>query len=128
MITAKVEGLNQLHLKLAMMEIRLDEALEESLVKAAKPIEDYAVGAAPIRTGALARSIITKPMKSAAGHAQVRIGPKWAVFGSHRVEYGRFQEFGTSKMAAQPFMRPAFDVGWPQAFRMFRAEMKRRLT
>jgi HK97 gp10 family phage protein len=34
---------------------------------------------------------------------------------SDGVEYGVYQEFGTSKMAAQPFMRPAIEA-WTEKF------------
>lgn len=126
MIKAEVRGVRELNAKLRRMEARAPGQLEKALEKAAKPIEDYAVGAAPVETGALARSITTRPMGAAEDHARVRIGPAWAVYDNKSVvEYGRFQEFGTSKMAAQPFMRPAFDAGRDEALRIFTEEMKR---
>ena len=37
--------------------------------------------------------------------------------------YGRFVEFGTSKMAAQPFLRPAYDAARRQALQAAQARM-----
>ena len=43
--------------------------------------------------------------------------------------YGRFVEFGTAKMAAKPFLRPAFDAAQPRAVAavnaVLAAEMKK---
>ena len=44
------------------------------------------------------------------------------------MEYGRFYEYGTSKMPAHPFLRPAFDAGKDEALRIFKAEMKKAVT
>lgn len=58
---------------------------------------------APVDEGDLAASIHTKPGRLQQGRAQfdVRIGKnEW---------YGKLVELGTDKMAAQPFLRPAFD-------------------
>ena len=130
MITAKVHGQALLHAKFAKMIAETPAVMTAALKKAAKPIEDYAVGAAPVDSGGLARSITIRPMKGvAAAHARVRIGPAWAVYGtSGVVEYGRFHEFGTSKMAATPFLRPAFDAGKDEALRIFKAEVMKAIT
>lgn len=40
---------------------------------------------------------------------------------------GYFHEFGTSKMAAHPFMRPAFEAEGPNAIGFVRAYMKKRI-
>jgi HK97 gp10 family phage protein len=37
--------------------------------------------------------------------------------------YGRFVEFGTSNSAAQPFLRPAFDMNWKAAANKFRDQL-----
>ena len=76
MITAKVRGQAALSAKLLKMQLETPGKLADALKKAAKPIEDYAVGAAPVASGSLARSITIRPMKGTdAAHARVRIGP-----------------------------------------------------
>lgn len=65
--------------------------------KAAADVEAAAKGRAPVDTGALRGSIGT----SMHGPLAAEIGPT--------VHYGQYVEFGTYKMAAQPYMGPAAD-------------------
>lgn len=86
--------------------------LVRTLKKAAKPIDDEASSLAPVDTGKLQISVITgtqltRRQRSSAykagtlGVAEVHVGTA--------MSRGLFQEFGTYKQAAQPFMRPAWD-------------------
>lgn len=87
--------------------------LRRALVAAAEPIREGMQVRAPRGPDAphIADSIITKPLApgeleavtdDAAG---VEIGPTSGFF------YGYFFEFGTVKLPARPFARPAFDSG-----------------
>lgn len=69
--------------------------------KAAHDIEAGAKGRAPVDTGLLKSSI----------SAQAESPLKWRV--ESPVEYAAYQEFGTSKMAAQPHLIPAFELVRP---------------
>lgn len=65
-------------------------------------IQGDAQALAPVDTGALRSSISTTITGDGRGGTMTaEIGPT--------VEYGIYQEYGTSVMAAQPFMAPAFD-------------------
>ena len=64
--------------------------------KASAPGETPAVD-----TGNLVNSINTTLDRASATEAWANVGPT--------VEYGAYLEFGTSKMAARPFMRPGLD-------------------
>ena len=77
----------------AGLNVSTDRALHAVALQA----EGHAKNAAPVLTGALRGSINTQ---------QIRIGTYWVQDG---VEYGIFQELGTSKMAAHPFMVPAVE-------------------
>jgi len=74
------------------------EAFDEALEAGAQAIEDMAVTLVPIRTGRLRDSI-----------HHVRKAPlNWIVTaGGPDAPYARFVEYGTYKMAARPFLRPA---------------------
>jgi len=48
--------------------------------------------------------------ESSAGQATYRVS-----WNKSHAFYGRFVEFGTAKMAAKPFLRPAFDAAQPRA-------------
>jgi len=67
----------------------------EILYKMGVALERHAKRLAPVDTGTLRASIHTVKIDNYT--VEVRDG----------VHYGVYQEYGTSKMAAQPFMRPA---------------------
>jgi HK97 gp10 family phage protein len=68
-----------------------------AIMKGAYMVESDAKQFAPVDTGALRNSIETTEGNGIS--AIVRDG----------VEYGKYQEFGTMKMPAQPFMIPAIE-------------------
>ena len=78
------------------VEPKIYRAIVRALNKIGFMVEGDAKILAPKRTGDLARSI---------HHKQTR----FMVSIQDNVNYGIFQELGTSKMAAQPFMRPALE-------------------
>lgn len=59
---------------------------------------------APRDTGALAEGIHAEAGRVQQGRAQFNVGP------SKEEWYGELVELGTEKMAAHPFLRPAFDA------------------
>ncbi len=78
---------------------QLDNRAADVIVFYAKQIEDGANQLAPVDTGALKASIFTKILN---GEATAQVGPT--------VEYGIFQELGTHKMRAHPFLIPALEA------------------
>lgn len=107
--------------------------LSKMLVKAAEPMRQRMEDLAPQAPGApdIKANILAKPTNAktlgqtdAYGmrdreetESVVVVGPAKGFF------YGFFLEYGTEKMTAQPFMRPAFDEKAPQAVSIFSAEM-----
>jgi HK97 gp10 family phage protein len=85
-----------------------DRATGLTLKKAAEAgatiIAEEAKRLAPRDSGDLAEGIHAEPGRLQQGRAQFNIG-----FGAKQW-YGQFVELGTEKMAAQPFLRPAFDA------------------
>lgn len=70
--------------------------------KSAYEIQQTAKVLAPVDTGALRSSITVDFVGDGRGGSmEAEIGPT--------VDYGVFQEFGTSKMAPQPYLGPALD-------------------
>ena len=70
-------------------------------------VEAIAKVRAPVDTSALRNSINTEKKGVMLYHVQ------------DAVEYGIFQEYGTSKMSAQPFMIPAAEHAAGQALKMY---------
>lgn len=72
-----------------------------------KALNDIAAGAAnraPVDTGALRNSVTTQ-VSGSGGTLRGEVGPT--------VNYARYVEQGTSRMRAQPFLRPATDAVLP---------------
>jgi HK97 gp10 family phage protein len=87
----------------------------DKLVKAgATAIQGKAATLAPVDTGALKSSLHTEK------HGELTY---WAADG---VEYGIYQELGTSRMAAHPFMVPAAEWVRPQYVESFRKLLRIR--
>lgn len=102
-----VRGLDDLIKKLQGMAKKATSLQAQAALRAGLLIiEGAAVQKAPVLTGTLRRSIHSETTSTSAG-AVGRTGTN--------VEYAPFQEFGTSRMRAQPFMRPAFDENKEQA-------------
>jgi len=108
----------------------------------AKPIVEEAKKNAPVRTGALRDSIGVKKMrtrdknivlftispmrKSIAKHFRAN-GVRWSIKGEVDPYYAHFVEFGTKKMAAHPFMRPAYENKGEEAIDAAREYMRKRI-
>ena len=93
-------------------------ALRRSVASGAAVIRNEAKARAPVDTGEMKKDIQIKRLRETRGEMSVkyivfvRSGKKSRMSGKARNVskdsfYWRFQEFGTSKMAAHPFMRPA---------------------
>jgi HK97 gp10 family phage protein len=104
------------------------------LVKAGEPVVHAARALAPVDRGDLAasigiRSILTRRQRRArraggrGGAADVFIGPSFPM-GAH----GHLIEFGTVKMRARPFLRPAWDANKRHVLETVRAELWKALA
>lgn len=92
-----------------MSTVKLDDAKLQALIETARPkaarvvkkytfiVERDAKMLAPVDTGAMRNSIASEMVDDLTG--QVSVGQ----------EYARFVEYGTSRMAAQPFLTPALE-------------------
>ncbi len=98
--TIRLEGTEQLLGNLQDLEKRvLNAGLEEGLTRAAEIVVEEAGRRAPVLTGALSHEM---RMDYDAAQKRAKVGP-----GPRTGWYGYFQEIGTSRMAANPFLRPA---------------------
>jgi HK97 gp10 family phage protein len=73
------------------------ESARNATLAVAKEGAGQAAALAPVKDGALKGSIDAQST-----------GRDTAIYGTN-IEYGIYQEFGTSKMRAQPFLRPSAD-------------------
>jgi HK97 gp10 family phage protein len=107
--------LDELRARLLELPKELQKGPLRSAVSAgAKVVQDKAKELAPLDEGTLKRSIYRTRSRSLSSAVQethvvgVRYGRQYRRRGQD-AWYWRFLEFGTSKLAARPFLRPAFD-------------------
>lgn len=112
---------------------------------AAKTIQKEAIQNVPVDTGLLKKSIgIAKAKKKDTkdGHVKFYVVPKSKIMFSKKVEtsdgtgklkvkthayYAHMIEFGTSKMAAQPYLRPAFENSAESSVKAFQEYALKRV-
>lgn len=111
-MAVRIDGLAELNRKLRELPRKVQRrGLRRAVRAGAEPIRERAEELAPRRTGRLARNIVTRYRTSRVDRAVIEVGPGLRAF------YGKFQELGTSRHPARPFLRPAFDAGKDAAVR-----------
>lgn len=115
-----VDGVDELVRKLQGLARKATPAqARAALMAGALPIQTAAAQKAPVDTGTLRRSIHTETAEIDSGVA-ARIGTN--------VEYAAAQEFGTSRMRAQPYLRPAYDEQKAAALKEMARALKEMAT
>ena len=92
----------------------MTDRLKEITMKPAMVVRDEARDMCPVVTGNLKEHIFAGPLTQ-------RIG---ALVGVKGVKYADWVEFGTSKMAAQPYFRPALNGTRPLYANMISGDLK----
>lgn len=120
MNSVRVTGVEEAVRNLERLKTRVqqDKALKPAYMAAAEIIRDEAELRAPVDTGFLKGHML------ATWYGRGRyalVGPSKSAY------YGEFQERGTSKMRAQPFLRPALDARRVEAINALAAEMRKSI-
>lgn len=96
----------------AAIVARAESAIDRGLEETAARCVVFAKGQVRVRTATLQGSIRYEPPR---GNS--------VLWGSFDVNYAIYQEMGTYKMAAKPYLRPAADAEYPQLASRIRAAM-----
>jgi HK97 gp10 family phage protein len=96
-----LEGFEELGDKLQAIRGALKKELNKALEDTAEVVRDTAQQNAPVDTGTLMNSIEMVLENLGTYMAEAAVGTD--------LHYAPYQEFGTYKMQAQPYLRPAFD-------------------
>lgn len=136
---AKLTGFKELAAAMKQLPERVARnGLRAAVSAGAAVVRNDARNRAPVDTGELKRDIMikrerdTKSEMSARYSVFVRTGKKSRLAGKKRgvqrdSYYWRFIEFGTSKMAKQPFMRPAFEAKKAEALAAIGKKLNERI-
>lgn len=117
-ITIKIKSMEGLNRFTNKLKKAIPEAAEETVKTACLSIEKDAKSIVPVDTGALRDSINTKIEKN---------GDDITGIVSTNQYYAGYVEHGTSKMAAKPYMKPAFDKNKDDIENFYIETLKRKL-
>ena len=98
-INVKWSGLDNLMEELGATAGATIEAAASAMKTTTGQVQAQAKQVAPKRTGYMANNILVEPVKKTAASVTGTVNAK--------ADYSSFVEFGTYKMSAEPFMRPA---------------------
>jgi HK97 gp10 family phage protein len=122
----KVEGLENLHKKIEEKRKEIGAVFEKDLNEGADAIVASAKSKAPVGT--------TGNLKAAIGKNEVwERGGKYSIYVGIQINevftkadgwYARMQEMGTSKMKAQPYLRPALRENQNQIHNNIESDLK----
>lgn len=106
--TIRIEGIPETTAKLKQLSSRLDgKAMGDNLLKQAQMIAEDARNRAPLGpTGNLKRSLHARMLGKKLRYPQMAI----AAVDRKIAPHAHLIEFGTSRMSARPFFRPAVDA------------------
>lgn len=134
--TVKVEGLAELKRKLHQLPAQLrvkgrTNPLQSATMAGALPIQKAAKAMVPVDTGTLQNNIVRQRVRKSSFDAEtairVRVSGKGRASGDDAF-YWPWVEFGTEKMPARPFLRPALRAGAPEALKRFKKSLEMGLV
>lgn len=105
----KVSGLDQMHAAVQKLKADLAKQLPAIVAQAAQPLLHEIQARMPVDTGKLESSLdMTSSATPGRASAIVQVDNSGPERDEH---YAIFKEYGTSKMAAEPFFRPGIEAG-----------------
>lgn len=132
-VKMEVSGLKELADKLRELGPDIAKnALRAGIRAGAKAIKDSAAASAPQDTGTLKKALYIKHIREQSGTSQqtffvgVRRGKKYAKKGQDAY-YWSWNEFGTARQPARPFMRPAFEQNKEVVIKAVADRIKKRI-
>jgi len=102
-----------------------EKHLEKGVKLASEVVRTEVKSRAPVQTGRLEGSIVSRRQNQVGGLR--RYIRTFFVMGSKKGFYWHMVEYGTSRMSARPFMRPAFAASYRTAAQTFATYMKQAI-
>lgn len=122
----ELEGIEQLMKRVEDMGKAGSRAENRALKKAGEVILKEAKNNAPEKTKRLKKGLKVSGVRKKNGNKYVLVGIQRS--DNSKIFYGKFFEFGTSKMSAKPFMAPAYESKKEEAKEIIKQELKNALN
>lgn len=136
-VTVKVEGLRELGERMKSLSDDVNNRIARAATAAgAVVIRNAAQAKVPVDTGNLKKNIIVKRLPKGESSLtsehivtvrQGKLTKKQKEKGLGDAFYGRFVEYGTAKMPARPYLRPAYDQNKERAVEAIKDRIKKRI-
>ncbi|MCY6354517.1 HK97-gp10 family putative phage morphogenesis protein [Clostridium sp. ZS2-4] len=107
MASIELQGVDEILNRIQSIGANVGRLENKALRNAAEPILEDAKANAPVRTGKLKKGLKITRVKKKDGVKYILVGVDRG--DNSEIFYGKFIEFGTSKMPAKPFMQPAYE-------------------
>ncbi len=121
MADLKLEGIEDLIAEVEKLGAKGSRIENQALREAGEIVRQAIKQEAPQRTGTLKKSIETSGVKTKDGVKHVEVGPDKEGW------YGKFVEFGTVKMKANPFMARGYENSKDRAVDKIAEELRKGL-
>ncbi|SKC57695.1 phage protein, HK97 gp10 family [Maledivibacter halophilus] len=121
MADMKVEGMENLLAEIEKLGQKGSRIENKALREAGDVVKESIKKEVPVRTGKLKQSITASRVKTKDGVKRVEVGPDKDGY------YGKFVEFGTVKMKANPFMSRGYETSKEEAMEAIEKNLKEGL-
>lgn len=121
MADMKLEGMDELLAEVERLGKAGNRIENAALREAGDAVKTSIQNETPTRSGKLKASISVSRVKTKGGIKQVEVGPGPDGY------YGKFLEFGTVKMRANPFMSRGYETSKAKAERIIEEEIRKGL-
>lgn len=121
MADMKLEGMENLLAEIEKLGQKGSRIENKALREAGDVVKDAIEKEVPVRTGKLKQSITASRVKTKDGVKRVEVGPDKDGY------YGKFVEFGTVKMKANPFMSRGYETSKEEAMEAIEKNLKEGL-
>lgn len=137
-VSVKVEGLRDLGERMKGLSEQMNNRIARAATAAgAVVIRNAAQLKVPVDTGNLKKNIIVKRLPKGESSLtsehivtvrQGKLTAKQKDKGLQDAYYGKFVEYGTAKMPARPYLRPAYDQNKEKAVQAIKDRIEKRLN
>lgn len=126
MASMEFEGIEELMKRISEMGKAGVRAENKALKKAGEIIVEEAKNNVSERTGKLKEGLKVSGVRKKDGNKYILAGIQKG--DNSKIFYGKFLEFGTSKMSAKPFMAPAYESKKNEANEIIKQELRNALN